>query len=347
MTNTLRIKDQTIGGNNPCYIIAEIGLNHNGSMEIAKKLIDKAYNAGADCVKFQKRDVNTLAIKEVLDVEDNRFPEFGKTYREIREHLEFSEENYEEIKAYCDRKKIMFLCSAFDIESSDFLKQLNVKAYKIASHCLTNLPLVEHIAKKGKPMLVSTGMSTFGEIDESIMVIKKYNCPFMLFHCVSCYPQCPEESNLKIIIALGKRYNVPIGYSGHEIGINISLAAIALGAKAVERHFTLDRNMKGFDHKLSLQPEELKELVVNGREIEKALGSSEKKILDKEWITRKKYHYSIASKVKIPKGTIITKEMLTAKNPGTGLETRYLTNRIGKKATMNIKKDILIMCHMI
>ena len=347
MTNTLRIKDRVIGGDNPCFMIAEIGLNHNGSINIAKKLIDKACEAGADCVKFQKRNVNTLAIKEVLDAEDNRFPEFGKTYREIREYLEFSQEQYEEIKQHCDKKNIIFLCSAFDIESADFLEQLGVEAYKIASHCLTNLPLIEHIARKGKPMLVSTGMSTIDEIDETVMLIKKYNCPFMLFHCVSSYPQSAEESNLKMINVLSKRYNVPVGYSGHEIGIIISLAAIALGAKAIERHFTLDRNMIGFDHKLSLQPEELKELITKGREIERALGSGEKKITDKEWITRKKYHYSIVSKVNIPKGTIITKSMLTAKNPGTGLETRYLPKIVGKKAVVDIKEDEIITFDMI
>ena len=222
-----------------------------------------------------------------------------------------------------------------------------VEAYKIASHCLTNLPLIEHIARKGKPMLVSTGMSTIDEIDETVMLIKKYNCPFMLFHCVSSYPQSAEESNLKMINVLSKRYNVPVGYSGHEIGIIISLAAIALGAKAIERHFTLDRNMIGFDHKLSLQPEELKELITKGREIERALGSGEKKITDKEWITRKKYHYSIVSKVNIPKGTIITKSMLTAKNPGTGLETRYLPKIVGKKAVVDIKEDEIITFDMI
>lgn len=347
MTNTLRIKDQAIGGENPCFMIAEIGLNHNGSIGIAKTLIDKACNAGADCVKFQKRNVDTLATKEVLDAEDNRFPEFGKTYREIREYIEFSEEQYEEIKAYCEQRNIIFLCTAFDIESADFLEQLDVEAYKIASHSLTNLPLIEHIARKGKPMLVSTGMSTLDEIDETVMLIKEYNCPFMLFHCVSSYPQSPEESNLKIINVLSKRYNIPIGYSGHEIGITISLAAIALGAKAVERHFTLDRTVKGFDHKISLQPEELKELITKGREIERALGSGGKKIQDKEWITRKKYHVSIVSKVNIPKGTIITRDLLTTKNPGTGLETRNMPEIIGKKAVVDINEDELITFDMI
>ncbi len=348
MIHTFKIKNKIIGGDNACFIIAEIGLNHNGDIKIAKKLIDQAVKAEADCVKFQKRNVDTLAIKEVLDAEDDRFPEFGKTYRAIREYLEFSERQYKEIKDYCDKKNIIFLCTAFDIESADFLEKLGVEAYKIASHSLTNLPLIEHIARKGKPMFVSTGMCTLNEIDKTVNLIKKYHCPLLLFHCISVYPQSPKESNLKMIDILNRRYkDIPIGYSGHEIGITISLAAIALGAKAVERHFTLNRNIAGFDHKLSIHPEELKELITKGREIEDALGSGKKSILGKEWITRKKYHASIVSKVNIPKGTIITKNMLTFKNPGIGLETYYLPKIIGKKAVIDIKGDVLITFNMI
>ena len=347
MTNLIKIGDRYVGGDNPCFIIAEIGLNHNGSMDIAKKLIDEACNAGADCVKFQKRDINNLAIKGVLDAEDNRFPEFGKTYRKIREHLEFSIEQYREIKDYCDKKGIAFLCTAFDIVSADLLETVDLESYKIASHSLTNLPLIKHVAKKGKPMFVSTGMSTLDEIDETVNLIKKYDCPFILFHCVSSYPQSPEESNLRLMKILEERYKVPIGYSGHEIGIHISLAAIALGAKAIERHFTLDRNMVGFDHKLSLEPEEMEELVKKGREIEKALGSGKKEVLEKEWITRRKYHSSIVTKMNIPKGTIITEDMLTSKNPGTGLETKYIPQVVGKKAAVDLKEDVLITFDMI
>lgn len=347
MTNPIKIGDWYVGGDNPCFIIAEIGLNHNGSLNLANKLIDEACNAGADCVKFQKRDINNLAIKGVLDGEDNRFPEFGKTYRKIREHLEFSIEQYREIKDYCDKKGIAFLCTAFDIVSADLLETVDLESYKIASHSLTNLPLIKHVAKKGKPMFVSTGMSTLDEIDETVNLIKKYDCPFILFHCVSSYPQSPEESNLRMMKILEERYNAPIGYSGHEIGIHISLAAIALGAKAIERHFTLDRNMVGFDHKLSLQPEEMKELVKKGREIEKALGSGKKEVLEKEWITRRKYHSSIVTKMNIPKGTIITEDMLTSKNPGTGLETKHIPQVVGKKAAVDIKEDVLIAFDMI
>ena len=348
MEGTINIKNRLIGGEKPCFFIAEIGLNHNGSIVVAKKLIDEACAAGADCVKFQKRNVDTLATKEVLDAEDNRFPEFGKTYREIRKHLEFSESQYKEIIMYCDTKNVIFLCTPFDIESADFLEKLGVDAYKIASHSLTNLPLIEHIARKKRPMLVSTGMSTIDEIDKTISLIKKHNCPFMLFHCVSSYPQSPEESNLKLITVFGERYsNVPVGYSGHEIGITISIAAIALGAKAIERHITLNKNMIGFDHKLSLQPEEFRELVTEGKVVETAIGSGVKEILEREWITRKKYHASIVSKVDIPKGTIIARDMLTVKNPGTGLETSYLPSVINKKATRNIKIDVLITFDML
>lgn len=348
MEGTINIKNRSIGGENPCFFIAEIGLNHNGSIVVAKKLIDEACAAGADCVKFQKRNVDTLATKEILDAEDNRFPEFGKTYREIRKHLEFSEAQYKEIIAYCEKKDIIFLCTAFDIESADFLEVLGVDAYKIASHSLTNLPLIEHIARKKKPMLVSTGMSTIDEIDKTVSLIKQYNCPFMLFHCVSSYPQSPEESNLKLITVFRERYeNVPIGYSGHEIGITISLAAISLGAKAIERHITLNKSMIGFDHKLSLQPEEFRELVMEGKVVENAIGSGVKEILEQEWITRKKYHASIVSRVDIQKGTIITRDMLTEKNPGTGLETRYIPQILGKKAVVDLKEDVLITFDMV
>ena len=343
MSNTFQIQDKTIGGESPCFVIAEIGLNHNGDMEVAKKLIDAAKEAGADCAKFQKRDVANLAIKEVLDAPDSRFPEFGNTYRKIREHVEFSEEQYRELKIYCDQKGIIFMCTAFDVNSADFIDELGVPAFKVASHSLTNLPLLEHIARKGKPMLISTGMSTIDEIDQAVKTIKAHNIPLLVFHCISSYPLQPELANLRIMQTLQQRYpDVPIGYSGHEVGIVISLAAVALGAKAVERHITLDRNMMGFDHKLSVEPEELKRLVQEARIIEKALGSGERRILAPEWVTRRKYHVSIVSVSRIPQGTIITRDMLTLKNPGTGLESRYLPDVIGKRAIVDIKEDTLI-----
>jgi sialic acid synthase SpsE len=342
MSNEVNILGYKVGDNNPCFIIGDIGLNHNGSIDIAKKLISVATEAGCNAVKFQKRDIESLAIKEVLDAPDNRFPEFGSTYRAIREHLEFNEAQYLRLMDYAKQQNISFFCTPFDIKSVIFLQEIGVKAFKIASHNLTNFPLIEYVAKLKMPTILSTGMATLADVDRSVNIFKKYNCPLILLHCVSVYPQPTEESNLKLIDFYKKRYNIPVGYSGHEIGYLPTLGAVFRGANAVERHITLDTNMVGLDHKLSLSPEQLKAMVKDIRIAEKSLGSGKKFISEKEMITLKKYHVSAVSKIEIKPGTKIDASMITFKNPGIGIPPYEVDKVIGKIAKVYIPKDILI-----
>jgi sialic acid synthase SpsE len=328
--------------NNSCYIIAEAGLNHNGSLQLAKKLIDAAAIAGANAVKFQKRDVDNLAVREVLDAKDERFPSLGNTYRKIRENLEFSFEEYKELKWYTETKGINFLCTAFDLSSLEFLESLELSSYKIASHSVTNVPLLKSVAKLRKPVFLSTGMCDWEELDTAVEIFKASQCPLKLLHCVSIYPTPIEESNLKLMLAIRDRYQVPVGFSGHEIGCLATLIAVGLGACAVERHITTDKNMEGFDHKLSLDPEELKKMIYDIRLVEKSLGSGQKLVSEKEFITRRKYHVSMVSAHPIPANTYLNESMVVYKNPGTGIPYRRAVKILGCKAVRSIPSDTLL-----
>jgi sialic acid synthase SpsE len=329
-----------------CYVIAEAGLNHNGSVEIAKKLIDLAVLAGCDAVKFQKRTVEKLAVKETLDAKDERFPEFGKTYKEIREHLEFSFDEYKELIDYTKSKNIDFMCTAFDTDAVDFLEKLGVKNYKLASHSLTNLELLEYLAKLKRNTILSTGMADIEEIDRAVEIFKRNNAPLSLMHCVSAYPTPMDQCNLKMMKVLRDRYEVTVGYSGHEIGYLPSVMAVTMGAELIERHYTLDKNMMGFDHKMSLGPDEIIAMVRDIRLVPKIQGDGKKEVSETEWITRKKYHVSMASAATIPAGTTLTENMVTWRNPGTGIPTKMAHTVLGKRALKDIPADVLISPEM-
>ena len=332
--------------NESCYVIAEAGLNHNGSVEIAKKLIDLAVEAGSDAVKFQKRTVDKLAVKATLDESDSRFPEFGRTYREIREFLEFDMVQYKEIKKYTEDQGLDFLCTAFDPEAADFLEELGVEIYKLASHSVTNIELLEHLAKIGKKSIMSTGMAELEEVETAVKIFKKYKTPLLLLHCVSAYPTPLDECNLNMINVLKENFGLPIGYSGHELGYLPTLTAVAMGAIAIERHYTLDNNMTGFDHKMSLNPQDFVAMVKDIRNIEKIKGTGEKNVSETEWITRHKYHVSMASSQDIPLGVELTTDMVSYRNPGTGIPAKDAHKIIGKKALQNISADELLNLDM-
>jgi len=273
------------------FIIAEIGINHNGDLSIAKKLIDEAKNAGCNAVKFQKRDINLVYTAEFLN--SPRVSPWGKSQRDQKEGLEFEYEDYLEIDAYCKDKQIAWLASAWDIESQRFLKKFDTKYNKIASPMIIFKELLEDVAKEGKHTFISTGMSTYSDIDEAIKIFKKYKCSFELMHAVSTYPLKPEDANLKMINTLRDKYNCNIGYSGHEQNLEISFAATALGITSLERHFTLDQKMYGSDQSSSIEPNLMKELVFGVRNIEKSMGNGIKKILPEEEIIAKKLRQHI------------------------------------------------------
>jgi sialic acid synthase SpsE len=327
---------------NYCYVIAEAGLNHNGSVELAKELIQIAKNSGVDAVKFQKREVSKLAINKELDKIDNRFPEFGKTYKEIRNHLEFNHNEYLDLKEYTENLNMDFIVTAFDVDSVNFLENLDIKIYKLASHSLTNLQLLEYLAKFKKTTILSTGMCTLEDIDSAVQIFKKNKCDLKILHCVSSYPTPSNQINLPMIDVLNSRYNNIIGYSGHEIGYLPTLAAVSKGVRIVERHFTKNKNMVGFDHKISLEPNELKDMVDKIREIEKYKIFTEKKITEYEQITSNKYHVSAVLAKNLFEGEVLTEDYIVYKNPGTGMSPKETKKVIGKKAKQNLAIDTLL-----
>ena len=264
------------------FVIAEIGINHNGDLNIAKKLINGAKKAGADAVKFQKRDINLVYSKQELD--KPRESPFGSTTRDQKKGIEFNENEFNEIDKYSKSLDMEWFASAWDIESSRFLKRYNLKYNKIASAMIVDLELVEDVAKQKKYTFISTGMSSYKEIDNAVNIFKKENCPFELMHCVSKYPFEAQYASLNLINDLKKRYNCKVGYSGHEKGgLAISYAAGALGATSIERHITLDRTMYGSDQAASMTLRGFEELIGGLRNIELAInGSKEKKILEIE-----------------------------------------------------------------
>ena len=268
------------------FIIAEIGINHNGDIELAKRLIDEAKSAGCNAVKFQKRNVELVYTPEDLD--RPRESPFGTTNREQKLGLEFSKEQYDEINSYCEKVGIEWFVSCWDLDSQVFMRQYNHKYNKVASPMLTVTPLLHKIAEEGKYTFISTGMSTIDEIDTAVEIFKSYDCPFELMHCNSSYPMNNEEANLNVMATLRERYGVKVGYSGHERGVQISLAATALGATSVERHITVDRSMYGSDQSASLGLSGLNMLVRDIRTISTALGDGVKKIYDSEMPARKK-----------------------------------------------------------
>jgi len=268
------------------FVIGEIGINHNGEMELCKKLILGAKEAGADAVKFQKRSLDRVYSQEDLD--RPRESPWGATNREQKKGLEFEKPQFDEIHAYCKKIGIEWFASAWDLESQKFLEQYETKYNKIASPRITHLPLLEKVAEEGKYTFISTGMSTLDEIKMAVDIFRKKDCPFELMHCTSTYPMPPEQANLRCIETLRREFACKVGYSGHETGLQISLAAVALGASSLERHITLDRAMYGSDQAASVELAGFKRLIRDIRVIEVALGDGEKRIWDEEYPIRKK-----------------------------------------------------------
>jgi len=262
------------------FFVAEVGINHNGDMSICKELIDVAADAGCDAVKFQKRDINQVYTQDFLD--SPRESPWGKTQRAQKEGLEFSKQQYEEIAAYCAKKGIEWFASAWDTNSQGFLRQFDCKFNKIASAMIVHHDLLRMVADEGKHTFISTGMSTYDDIQKAVDIFRDAGCPFELMHTISTYPMRDEDANLRLINTLRDRYQCDVGYSGHEVGLAISYAAAAMGITSLERHITLDRAMYGSDQAASIEPSGLRQLVGAVRKIEKAMGDGEKRVIDAE-----------------------------------------------------------------
>jgi sialic acid synthase SpsE len=339
---TIEIDGRLVGEGQPCYVIAEAGVNHNGDPALAKRLIDIAADAGADAVKFQKRTPSEILTAEAMRRPYNVPTSLGATYGEHRERLELSSEQFRALLDHARERGITLLASAWDISSVDFLEDLGIPAYKVASADCSNLPLIEYLAKKGKPVLLSTGMSELSEVDEAVATVRRHNDQLVIFQCTSTYPADNDQLNLRVILTYKQRYNCVVGYSGHERGLAPTEAAVAIGAQVIERHFTIDRTMIGPDHAASLEPEGLKRMIRNVRNIEKALGSPEKKIMPGERAVRDRLAKSIVARRDIPAGTKITAEMLTVKGPGTGLKPNAIPLLVGVVAESEIEGDTLV-----
>ena len=275
---TVKIGNRLIGEDQPCYVVAEIGINHNGDIDLAKRLISVAVAAGCDAVKFQKRTVEVVYTAEELA--KPRENPFGATNGDLKHGLEFGREEYEEIDAFCKSVKMTWFASPWDEASVDFLEQFGVLVYKIASASLTDDGLLRHIRRTGKPVILSTGMSTYGEIDHAVEILGKQD--LVLMHTTSTYPANYDELNLRAIPAMAERYGVPIGYSGHETGIPTSVCAAAIGACSVERHITMDRAMWGSDQAASLEPNGISRLVRDIRLWELSKGDGVKRVYERE-----------------------------------------------------------------
>ncbi|MBW2411205.1 MAG: N-acetylneuraminate synthase family protein [Deltaproteobacteria bacterium] len=263
-----------------CFIIAEIGINHNGQLDIAKQLIDVAKSAGCDAVKFQKRTVDLVYSQEFLD--SPRESPWGRTQRDQKNGLEFGQDEYEEIDRYCRKKNIHWFASSWDLESQAFLRQFDLKYNKIASAMNVYEDLLKEVASEGKHTLISTGMTTNGQVDKAVDIFRRAGCSFELMHCISTYPMADEDANLNCINTLRRQYGCDIGYSGHEVGLVVSFGAAALGVSSLERHITLSRAMYGSDQAASVEPNGLRMLVGGVRKIQQALGDGDIRVLQKE-----------------------------------------------------------------
>lgn len=325
-------------------IIAEAGVNHNGNLELAKKMAQTAKECGADIVKFQTAKLSSLVTKSA-GMADYQKENIGQamTQKEMLRKLLLTYGQFEELSAFCQKIGIEFLSTPFDLESIDFLQKLGCRLWKIPSGEITNLPYLRSIAKTGKDVILSTGMSQLGEIRDAKRILTENGAgDITILHCNTQYPTPMEDVNLKAMLTIKEELDVPVGYSDHTQGIEVSIAAAALGAVVIEKHFTLDRTMDGPDHKASIEPEELKRMVSSIRNIEKALGNAEKRVSPSEAENIAVARKSIVAEKKKKKGEIFSENNLTVKRPGTGISPMRWDEMMGKRASRNFEEDEMI-----
>lgn len=337
----IKIGNRLIGEEEPVFIIAEAGVNHNGNINLAKRMIDAAKKAGADAVKFQTFRAENLVRKktEMASYQKKNIRKKQSQYNMLK-NLELTEQEHKGLKEYADKKGIVFLSTPHSGNKElDFLIELGIPAIKIGSGDLTNIPFLEYASKKGLPIILSTGMSTLEEVKEAVNTIKNRNENLILLHSTSEYPTKHSDVNLRAMLTLRKTFSLHVGYSDHTTDIIVPVIATAMGAVIIEKHFTLDKNLPGPDHKASIEPDKLKEMVTNIRNTEKILGTGIKKPTKKEMEIAKIARKSIVAKQNIMRGTIITQNMLEIKRPCSGIPPKYLKKIIGKRALVDIKED--------
>ena len=325
-------------------IIAEAGVNHNGNFELAKQLVDKAVEGGADIVKFQTCKAENV-ISRYADKAEYQKVTTGEadSQLEMVRKLMLTYEEYGKLKEYCDEKGIEFLSTAFDLPSVDYLHSIGMRRWKIPSGEITNLPLLIKIAKLGEPIIMSTGMSELSEVSDAIKVLRENGAgEITILHCTTEYPAPYEDVNLKAIDTMKETFGLPVGYSDHTKGLEIPVAAVARGACVIEKHFTLDRNMEGPDHKASIEPDELKQMVDMIRHVEVAIGDGIKKVSPSELKNQDIARKSIIAKTTIKAGDVFTEENITTKRPGSGINPMKWFDLLGKTAKHDYQEDYLI-----
>ncbi len=341
MKKTIKLAGKVVGDGYPCYIIAEIGSNHNKDMETAKKLIDTAKDCGCDAVKFQSYTADgiySIYTPRISEMEGRS--KLGETPYELIKKIQMPVEWHPQLKEYCDQRGITFCSTPFDEAMVDILESINVPFYKVASYEITHYPMLSKIAKTGKPVLLSTGNSGLGDIEMAVNVLEENGCSdYALLHCVSQYPAKYEDVNMRCINTLRKAFDCVIGFSDHTNDFVSSALAVALGASIIEKHITLDRGYFGPDHPFSLEPHELRQLAETIRNSESILGSSVKRVRNSEEENHKIGRRSLVAATDIKKGETITTDKIVVKRPALGLHPKYLDLVVGKTAKADIPKD--------
>lgn len=339
---TLALGSTIVGQGCPPYVIAEIGSNHNGDMALCRQLIDAAADAGAHAVKFQSWSESSLIAREEYarntEYADKK-KHFGSLLEMVRTY-QFTEQQHHEALAHCRKRGIAFCSTPFSERETDLLEELNVPFFKIASMDIIHLPFLRYVARKGRPMVISTGMATLAEIDRAVETVRREgNEQIALLHCISIYPPEYETIHLRNIGMLHQAFELPVGFSDHSLGVAIPLAAVAQGACIIEKHFTLDKDMPGWDHAISADPSELRTIVVEGGNIFAALGSTHRTVLAAEMEKRAKFRRSLVARTNLPKGHVLSEQDLTAKRPGTGISPAEQDYVLGRTLARAVEED--------
>ena len=343
------IGGRKVGSGHPCFVIAEAGVNHNGDLRLAKQLVEVAANAGADAVKFQTfqadRMASTIAPKAEYQLKTT---DAAESQLAMLQRLQLSPEAHRELQSYSHKQGVLFISTPFDNQSVDLLDELGVPAFKIGSGDITNQPLLEYVARKGKPIILSTGMCYLSEVEEAVSVIRSAgNDQLILLHCVSNYPANPADVNLRVMDTMAAAFHVPVGYSDHTLGIEVALAAVAMGACTLEKHVTLSRALPGPDHRASSEPDEFAQLVKGIRTVESALGSGYKRPAPGEAEVAAAARRSLVAAKDIPAGCKLTEDMVAVKRPGSGLPPAMRLQIVGRCAKQDIPAGALITLEML
>jgi N-acetylneuraminate synthase len=338
------VGNRTIGQGAPVFVVAEAGVNHNGDMAVAEGLIDVAAEAGADAVKFQTFRTESLVSRAAPKAAYQRENTGSREGQDsMLRPLELSPDQHVRLRDRCAKRGILFFSTPFDAASADFLEDLGVPLFKIPSGDITNLPFLSHVAAKRRPIILSTGMSTLAEVEQAVAAIRDAgNPPLALLHCVSAYPAKPSEMNLRAMDTLRAAFGCTVGLSDHALGIEVAVAAVALGASIIEKHFTLDKNLPGPDHRASLEPAELRQLVASARAVESALGDGVKKPAPSELDTRSVARKSLVAARAISVGEKLTADAVVVKRPGTGISPADLPKALGRPVRRQLTADEII-----